>query len=218
MTQQHQSVRLEALAGPLAEGADKLLGRSKPEDPFADVKDVEVGDLLPASVRDHPLYDDTARRIVAGSFGLSIIALLFGQGTVSAVVAGGSMVLKNAPTVGAYLSFVQAFFLTLALSVSATIFSYMTCKGLMRSYGAVGLWVIASVFIAGTLNAMGLGGPTLEAINTGLSHAPSNPIAQGLALMGVFLQYYTVGPFLGGLLTGGISGSILLRFDRYYNG
>lgn len=193
---------------------DKLVGRRAPESPLGDVGGFEIGKIVPNGIRDSEQLKTINQGVSAGALGLAIVGLVLAQGSVAAVTAAGSKAIHNTPTVDSYLAFGQAFWLTLALSLSAAVFVYMLLNGQMKSYGSVVAWIVATLVIVMILQSEGLNGPTVDQLLAEMNATSSNPIAKGFALMGGFAKYYTLLPFIGGAITGSATGWIVHRLEH----
>ncbi len=204
--------RVEPAASEAAGVVDGLTGREAPADPFEKLKEVEVSKIVPRKVRDSREFKEINQSVAAGATALAFVALVLGNGTAAAVTSSVTVALRAETTVGSYLTFGQAFFLTLALSASAAFFTYLTYEGQMKSYGALGLWVLVTLAIAGVSQAMGFAGPS--ASDLAEVAGGSSPVLAFVRVLTAFLEFYTLVPFLGGLITGFLTGRVIARLGR----
>ena len=199
---------LKNLAEEVATKIDESLGRTAPDGPFAKMEAIEIDEIVPASVRQKPWYVTITETLKLSGIALAFIALL-GQGTVSALVAS----IVNSATIGTALSFGQAFFVTFALSVSASVFAYMAFRGHMKSYGALLLWVFATLVIVNISENLGFGGPTSDQFSREIGRT-GNPLGKAFLAMRVFVGAYGILPFLSGLVVGWGCGRMASEIER----
>jgi len=198
-------------AHKVAAGADRLLGRKDPDDPLVEVEAIETSKVLPESVSGSEEFRIINKAVSIGSLGLAVIGL-FGQGTFSAVTAAISVALSGSTTLGHFLRFGQAFWMTLALSISSTIFAYMTFKGMMRSWGAVIVWVAGTAGVVALLESMGIDGPAYTELTNRVGG--KSPLGMALETVGYFASYYTPIPFISGITVGAITGWMWSEVER----
>jgi hypothetical protein len=194
-----------------AEAVDKIIGRKAPDDPLDQVKSIEVSKIVPESVRKSTTFKEINQGVATGSAGLAVVGVIFGSGTAAAAVSGVAVAFSTKTTVGSYLTFGQAFLVTLALSASTALLTYFTYKGQMKSYGAVGLWLLATLVITGATQALGFPGPTVAQLES--AAGGHNPILAAVLMLAEFLAFYTLVPFLGGLITGVITGRVIFKLS-----
>jgi hypothetical protein len=201
----------EAAAKEIAARTDSLMGR-----PAADpdpVGEIETSKVLPAAVQNSDTFKKINGPVAAGSAGLAVVAFVFGNGGLSAVVSGLSAAAKGSTTVGDYLAFINAFILTLPLSICATVIVWLVLAGQVKSIGAVAMCVIGVLVVTYIAGNLGVDGPSMTEMTNAVARAGSNPIQKGFALVGEYLDYYTPIPFFGGAITGGLTGLIMFRLN-----
>ncbi|MEU5259662.1 hypothetical protein [Amycolatopsis sp. NPDC021455] len=192
------------LAEAAASGVDNLLGREAPDS--NEIEDTPVRELLPPGVRDSHPVETAGKTVTTGALGLAIVAFVFGNGSLSAVVSAVSTAAKGSATVGSYLTFANAFILTLPLSVSVAAVAWAAFEGKIKSAGAMGACVIGALVVTYVSGHLGIDGPALSQMDTALAAAGSHPLQKAGAIVTVYFEYYTVVPFLGGVITGILTG------------
>ena len=198
---------IEKASEALAKAIDRDLGRTDPESPLGDFAKVKPTDFMPQSLRNHHAVTTVSTGVGAGSFGLAVIAFLLGTGTLSAVVAKAAS-FKGTPTLGSYLQFGDAFWVTLPLSMATAAFTVLAMSGSFKSFTQAAFTFVALALVSvGFSSFIGKNTPTMQDIL--YAAGSQNPGAQASSVMTVFLEYYTLVPFLGGLLTGGLTGWII---------
>jgi hypothetical protein len=166
-----------------------------------EVSDLELSELLPTSVRSGRPHQAVRRAVSTASFGLAVVALIFGNGAISAAVAGMSVAAKNSATVGSYLSFADAFLLTLPLSILVTGLVWLGSERL-HPVGLASAGVLGAIGITYLAGELGIDGPAMSEMLAAASSLGSNPVLQAVGVVGEYLTYYTWVPFLGGVITG----------------
>lgn len=167
-----------------------------------EVSDLELSALLPESVRSGRPHQAVRRAVSTASFGLAVVALIFGNGTISAAVAGMSVAAKNSATVGSYLSFADAFILTLPLSILVTGLVWLGSTERLHPVGLATAGVLGAIGITYLAGELGIDGPAMSEMLAAASSLGSNPVLQAVGVVGEYLMYYTWVPFLGGIITG----------------
>jgi hypothetical protein len=194
-----------------AEQADQFLGREDPKDILEPLKDIEVLKIIPRSIRDSESLKVVNRGVSLGAAWIAIVMLIAGNGTVSLGVATTTAAIKGSPTVGAYLTFGEAFFFTLAFSISAALFAYMVFRRQMKTWGAVSLWILATVAVTALCKALGIAGPSYQDLLYRITTNSGGPLGDVFTILATFEEYYTPLPFMCGMIAGVITGWIASR-------
>lgn len=156
-------------------------------------------------------YGVANRAVNTASFGLAVLALFAGTGTLSAAVAGMSVAAKSSASVGSYLSFADAFILTLPLSVLVTGLVWIASAEQLHPFALASAGVLGAIGITYLAGELGIDGPTMSDMLASANSLGSNPLVQAVGVVGEYLTYYTWVPFLGGVITGFAMGWICAR-------
>ena len=197
------------LADNGAEVADQLLGRrSGAATPLDEVAGISVDSVIPAS----PTLTMLNRHFSTGAAVVAGLAFLFGGGTVAGVVTPLMQSVSGKATVGSYISFIDAFFLTFALSVAASVVVFAVRSNRLSTYPLAAVAIAACIGSVLLAQEFGLASPTLADMQAGIGDG--NPIAQAGGGFGVFLSFYGPVPFLAGAVVGGLVGNIAHHLSR----
>lgn len=194
-------------AGELADNgakvADQLLGRgSGTATPLDEVASISMDAVIPRS----PTSTMLNRHVTAGAAMVAGLALLFGGGSVAGVVTPLMQSAAGKATVGSYISFIDAFFLTFALSVAAAVVVFAVRSNRLSAYPLAAVAIAACIGSVLLAQEFGLASPSLADMQAGIGHG--NPIAQAFGGFGVFFAFYGPIPFLAGAVVGGLVGNI----------
>lgn len=167
-----------------------------------DASELELSDLLPSAVLRRPSYQAVNRAASVTSLALAVVTLVFGNGAFSAAIAGMSVAAKNSATVSSYLSFADAFILTLPLSVLVTGLVWLGSVERLNSVELAAFGVLGAIGITYVAGVLGIDGPAMSEMLASVSSLGGNWFVQAFGIVGEYLMYYTWVPFLGGIITG----------------
>ncbi|MEV7099719.1 hypothetical protein AB0M80_43575 [Amycolatopsis sp. NPDC051045] len=216
MEPKRKKVDNEELAEAVASGVDDLLGREAPDS--TEIEDMPIRELVPPGARDSHIVKTAGSTVAAGSLGLAMVAFVFGNGSLSAVVSAASAAAKGSGTVGPYLTFANAFVLTLPLSVCVAAMAWAAFEEKIKSVGAVSGCVVGALIVTYVSGNLGIDGPALSQMETALARAGSHPLQMAGAVVKVYFEYYTVVPFLGGVITGILTGRACFKVHKPVKG
>jgi hypothetical protein len=196
-----------------AEALDALAGRRPTENPSvrpADIQDLDAGDILPRSIRDHHLVRTTHQHISLGGAWIALVAIFGGGGTFAGVVAPAVQSTASRATIGAYLDFGTALLATFAMAaaIAVTVFAFRSgTRGIPLAF----TFVLTSVAACYLSLFLGLTNPDPGQI---LNLPSGNPLATVLGHLEIYATFYGAVPFLTGLGIGAISGNLAYRITN----
>lgn len=185
------------------------------EDRAADPgSELEFADLLPSAVRRHRGYQAASRSVSVASLALALVTLVFGNGTLSAAIAGMSVAAKNSVTVGSALSFADAFVLTLPLSLLVTGLVWLGSAERLNAVELAAFGVVGAIGITYLAGKLGIDGPAMAEMLASAGSLGGGWFTQVFGIIGEYLTYYTWVPFLGGIITGFAMGWICAHLSN----
>lgn len=179
-----------------------------------EASELELSDLLPSAVLRNPSYQAVNRAASATSLALAVVALVFGNGAFSAAIAGMSVAAKNSATVSSYLSFADAFLLTLPLSMLVTGLVWLGSAERLNSVELAAFGVLGAIGITYVAGELGIDGPAMSDMLASVGSLGGNWFVQAFGIVGEYLMYYTWVPFLGGIITGFAMGWICAHLSH----
>ncbi|MGH3434765.1 MAG: hypothetical protein ACRDQB_18225 [Thermocrispum sp.] len=185
------------------------------DDSTADAaNELELSELLPRAVRRNPAFQASESSVSVASMALAVVTLIFGNGTLSAAIAGMSVAAKNSATVGSYLTFADAFILTLPLSVLVTGLVWLGSAERLNAVELAAFGVFGAIGITYLAGKLGIDGPTMSDMIASAGSLGGNWFMQAFGIIGEYLAYYTWVPFLGGIITGFAMGGICAHLSH----
>ncbi|GAA4707767.1 hypothetical protein GCM10023215_56030 [Pseudonocardia yuanmonensis] len=185
--------------------SDQILGREKTESGLGELGGANPRDYLPPMIKNQAGVQQAGQAVGWGTLGLAVVGFVLGTGATSTVTSAVSTAIRSTPSIDDYVTFFQAFMATLPWSVSFAIGVWMLLTGNFtnKGWGPVIAWVLGSVACTWIVTSIGAAtGPTLQMMLEYMNEAGSSPLHKALGLLGAYLAFYTLIPFLGGAITG----------------
>lgn len=198
--------------GDVADLGDAVLGRQDAPSALPDeIGDLTADQIVPSRIGAHPTGRLVAGHLATGSAALALIAVVFAGGTLSGLLAPTLQVLRGTVSISSALTFFDAFFLTLALSLTAAICWFLVRSEVVRGWPAVGVATVGCLLSVALASALGIAGPTMDQV---MAQMVGNPLAQLAGAFKAFLLFYGPVPFLGGVVTGVAVGNLCYRLAQ----
>jgi hypothetical protein len=202
-------------AGEAAKAVDKAFGLKDPDSVLPkDISDIKMASVLPKSAAKNPTVTLLNVHMSVAAAWTAWVLLLFGTGTLSAVVQAGKRAAAGGTTVGDYASTVAVFFAASALCISVAAATWAVFAGKTRRSFALGGWVIGTVIVSGLLSWAGFAAPTWEAIATAVDKGNGTPPGVIASVLGAFFVYYGPLTFFSGLGVGVVLGHLAYKISE----
>lgn len=190
------------------------------ENHAAEANELELGELLPRAMRRDSVLEGTGAapsarpQHVGGRIVLAVTTLIVGNAVLSAAIAAIAVVAKSSVSLASPLDFFAAFALTFPLSALVAGLVWIGSTQRLPAFELATFWVVGVIGVTYLAGLVGIDDAVMAEMVASAQSLGDSWFTQTFGITGEYLSYYTWVPFLGGTVTGYVTGAICVRLAR----